>query len=338
MAFYRFSTNLISRSKGQNAVNSSAYRSGMKLTDKKTGRVFDYTKKKVSHTMILAPENAPKEFEDREVLWNAVEESEKRKDSQLSRECRISIPREFSEEEAIHLVKIYCQAIFVEEGMVADLCFHGLGGHNPHVHVMLTTRIIENNDFGKKERAWNSWKDKTLMMHWRKSWADFVNNKFKEIGSDERIDHRTNEERGLITVANIEVPVNEWNSYQRNPNGWIGDNMQTYLDIQELNAELLRLHEEEQEILARIEAQEKISSQEIEKQEEITNELNKAKNSADEIKEVREEIDALTQLSEDDFTAEKSERLKVLNRKEQELIKTLRKDKKIKNQKSKKYH
>ncbi len=330
MAFYRFSVNLISRSNGQNAVNSSAYRSGMKFTDKKTGRVFDYTRKKVSHTIILLPKNAPKEFENREELWNEVEKSEKRKDSQLSRECRISIPREFSEEEAIHLVKIYCQAIFVEEGMAADLCFHGLGGHNPHVHVMLTTRRIENNGFCKKERAWNSWKDKTLMMHWRKSWADFVNNKFKEIGSDERVDHRTNEERGLITVANIEVPVNEWNSYHSNPNGWIGDNMQTYLNIQELNAELLLLHEEEQEILARIEAQEEISTQEIEKQEEITNELDKAQNSADEIKEVREEIAELIQLSNDGFTAGESARLKVLNRKEQELIKSLRKDKKEK--------
>jgi len=50
------------------SVNASAYRSGEKLGE------YDYTRKQgVVHTEILLPENAPREFEDRATLWNAVQ-------------------------------------------------------------------------------------------------------------------------------------------------------------------------------------------------------------------------------------------------------------------------
>ena len=39
--------------------------------------------------------------------------------------------------------------------MVADLAIHHAKGENPHAHILLTTREVSPDGFGKKERNWN---------------------------------------------------------------------------------------------------------------------------------------------------------------------------------------
>ena len=73
--------------------------------------------------------------------------------------------------------------------MVADIAFHGgQEGHNPHPHLMLTTRTIGPEGFGKKDREWNK---KEHVTTWRKDWADSANRALARAGRDERIDHRS---------------------------------------------------------------------------------------------------------------------------------------------------
>lgn len=73
MAIYHCSMKIIGRSSGKSAVASSAYRSGTKLFDEETGQVHDYTRKSgVIHHEISLCKNAPKKYENREILWNAV--------------------------------------------------------------------------------------------------------------------------------------------------------------------------------------------------------------------------------------------------------------------------
>jgi len=101
----------------------------------------DYTRKGgIVHTEILLPANAPPEYADRTDLWNAVEKTEKAKNSQLARELEIALPKELSLLQNKALVRDYVKTHFVEHGMCADIAIHDTGGGNPHAHIMLTMR------------------------------------------------------------------------------------------------------------------------------------------------------------------------------------------------------
>jgi len=122
MANYHLSIKHISRSTGRSAVSAAAYRSREKLYDERQGITFDYTKKRdLAHAEIILPENAPERWKDRETLWNEVERSEKRKDSRLSKEVEIALPKELNLDQQIALVREYIQTQFVDKGMVANV-------------------------------------------------------------------------------------------------------------------------------------------------------------------------------------------------------------------------
>ena len=87
MAIYHYSATVIRRSEGRSATAAAAYRAGIRIEDKRTGEIHDYTRKQgVYGSEILAPEDTPDWVHDRAALWNEVERVEKRKDSQLARE------------------------------------------------------------------------------------------------------------------------------------------------------------------------------------------------------------------------------------------------------------
>lgn len=91
------------------------------------------------------PDNAPKEWSNRSILWNAVEEAEKTKDSRLSRELIIALPIEFDLSVWERMLQEYIKCNFVNRGMCADLCIHDTDGHNPHAHIMLTVRPLNKD-------------------------------------------------------------------------------------------------------------------------------------------------------------------------------------------------
>ena len=94
---------------------------------------------------------------------------------------------EISRSEQIDLVRHFCQQFFVSKGMCSDFAIHDKGDGNPHVHILLTARKVDENGFTKKERSWN---DKSLLLECRKLWADWCNHKLYFV-SKERIDHRS---------------------------------------------------------------------------------------------------------------------------------------------------
>ena len=107
------------------------------------GVQHDYTKKHgLVWQQVFLPPMAPPEWADREILWNAVEENEKTKDSRLAREFVISLPIELDRDEQIALISDFIQTQFVAEGMCADVAIHDTDGHNPHAHIMLTVRPL----------------------------------------------------------------------------------------------------------------------------------------------------------------------------------------------------
>ncbi|WP_048848536.1 Ti-type conjugative transfer relaxase TraA, partial [Acetobacter indonesiensis] len=199
MAIYHLHAKVISRATGRSAVAAAAYRAASRLHDLRLDRDHDFSNKSgVVHSEILLPDGAPERFLDRATLWNEVEAIEKRKDAQLAREVEFSIPREMTQAQGIVLARDFVREQFVERGMVADLNVHWDIGEDgqakPHAHVMLSTRSVDENGFGAKERSWN---DKDLLLTWRERWASLANEWLAELDLDVRIDHRSFAAQGI---------------------------------------------------------------------------------------------------------------------------------------------
>lgn len=228
VAIYHCSIKIISRGKGRSAVACAAYRSGTKLTDLATGKIFDYSNKSgVVFSEVLLPENAPTIFAvDRNILWDAVERKETHSAAQLAREVEVALPCEFTRQEQIDTVREYIMKNFVREGMCADWALHDKGDGNPHAHIMLTMRAIKPNGRwaeksctiykldpnGQKipvidpttgqqkigargRKMWqretvpaNDWNDHSKAEKWRAAWAAECN---RRLDRQHQIDHRS---------------------------------------------------------------------------------------------------------------------------------------------------
>jgi hypothetical protein len=198
MAIYHLNLKTIGRSEGRSATASAAYRAGEAIFDRRSGLLFDYTKKMgVDGAEILAPSDSPCWGFSRAELWNRVEEAEKRKDSQLCREIEFALPVELTPEQNMCLARDFIRAEFVSLGMVADLAFHKLTSHNPHAHVLLTMRKLTADGFGPKVRDWN---EHSLCDYWRERWANYANMALAAAGKIERIDHRNLTEQALDRI------------------------------------------------------------------------------------------------------------------------------------------
>ena len=233
IAIYHCNISIVSRGKGKSAVAAAAYRSGEKLTNEWDGMTHDYTRKGgVVHTEILLPPNAPPSFSDRSTLWNSVELYEKAGNAQLAREIDAALPIELSREEQIRLVREYCSSQFVSRGMCVDFAIHDTNSGNPHCHIMLTMRPLDGrgawaakskkeydlDENGERIRLpsgrykthkidLTGWNDKDNTLLWRKAWADYTNDFLERNGSPERIDHRSNAERGIDEIPTVHMGV-----------------------------------------------------------------------------------------------------------------------------------
>ena len=144
MAIYHLEAKVISRGAGRSAVAASAYLSCSRLYNDYDGIQHDYTKKRgLVWQEVFLPEYAPQEWRDREKLWNAVEEVETAKDSRLAREFVVALPMELNREQQIELLQNFIHEQFVAEGMCADAAIHDTDGHNPHAHILLTVRPLD---------------------------------------------------------------------------------------------------------------------------------------------------------------------------------------------------
>jgi ATP-dependent exoDNAse (exonuclease V) alpha subunit len=213
MAIYHLHMKIITRAQGSHAVASAAYRRAAKMFDEQEKKTWNYERKEnVVHREILIPETAPQWAKAlagkgllsnaaSEQLWNRVEASEKRVDSQLIREMEFSLPVELDREQNIKLAQEFIQDQFVLRGMIADWSMHWDAG-NPHVHVLLTMRELIENGFGKKVTAWNH---KGLLVEWRTKWAEYANFHLALNQQNTRIDHRSYKAQGIELVPSTHL-------------------------------------------------------------------------------------------------------------------------------------
>jgi hypothetical protein len=191
-------------------VDAAAYRAGERL--QLDGKFFDYTKRRdIVHSEILLPEKVPLEFFDRQTLWSAAELAENRKDSRIAHEVLISFPRELTFETSIIMAKELISKCFLPLGMCVDLAVHrgdlkdkghieadhkDIYPHNPHGHIMLSTRHAEPEGFSEyKAREWETYGNSELLIGWRREWADIQNRMFERKGLDYRVSHERSNDR-----------------------------------------------------------------------------------------------------------------------------------------------
>jgi len=201
----------VGRRNGNSAVAAAAYRSGEKLINECDGLAHDYAyRDDVVHTEIMLPDNAPEEFSDRSTLWNTAELAENRRDARVALEIVVALQREFSFETSLASVKAFVKNNFIQQGRCADIAIHlglskdssnvdsNLGKnfpHNPHAHILLTTRsVCPSGLCDKKNPDWNK---PYHLKQWRKDWADIQNRTFATKGLVARISDASYKARGI---------------------------------------------------------------------------------------------------------------------------------------------
>lgn len=206
MAIFHLEFKIVKRSEGMSSCRKAAYHARCRITDDRTGNTYDFSHRTdLFHHQILAPASAPAHIiKSSTALWNEVERIERQKDGQTARYFDVAIPCELNNEDRIKLVVEYCQKNFVDKGMIADIAFHDLDGTNPHAHVMLTLKPITADGFGKKERSWN---DKKNVILWRESWSVIANRYLADVGSNERIDHRSIDTQHTEALENAAITL-----------------------------------------------------------------------------------------------------------------------------------
>ena len=146
MAIYHMEAKVVSRGSGRSAVAASAYMSCSRMYNDYDGIQHDYTRKQgLVYQEVMLPPMAPPEWKNREQLWNAVEAAEKTKDSRLAREFVVALPIELDTDSNISLLRDFIQKDFVDIGMCADFAIHDTDGHNPHAHILLTVRPLNED-------------------------------------------------------------------------------------------------------------------------------------------------------------------------------------------------
>lgn len=285
MAMYHCSIKNISRSGGKSAVASASYRAGEKLEDLETGLTHDYTKKtEVVYSEIFLCENAPREYQDRATLWNAVEQKETASNSRLAREWEVALPNELTLEQSKKLVRGFAQSL-ADEGMCVDTNIHWKDG-NHHAHIMGTVRAInekgewtaktrkvydldENGQKipqidkktglqkvdGQNRKQWKShkedytnWNSKEKVEEWRERWADQCNKALEKAQSLERVDHRSFERQGIERIPTIHEG---YVARQMEEKGQTAERCEINRDINAANTQLSAL-EHQQNLFTRL--------------------------------------------------------------------------------------
>ena len=228
-----FEINIVKRSEGGSAVSAAAYQTGEKLfSDWDRKYMYHGTKEELVLKEILLPAHAPPEFADRNKLWNSAEAAEPNWNSQLARRLKIALPVELSMEDNIALAREYCEKEFASKGMIVDLAVHDPEppNHNPHFHVLLTMRPLdEKGNWAPKARKeyvldkdgnrirgpngkykvrkiptvdWNARGNAEI---WRHDWENLQNQYLERAGRAERVCMKSYERQGLDTIPTVHM-------------------------------------------------------------------------------------------------------------------------------------
>ena len=215
---------IISRGKGQSCMASCAYYAGeKKYSEYECCWKYPHSSPaRVKWVEVMLPPNAPKAYADPQTLWNAVDAAETSVNAQTARSMLFALPRELTDEQNLALVRNFCQKEFVDKGMVCNFFYHDKGDGNPHIHIMLTLRAMDENGkwlpksknvYALDENGnrictpngrWKrvkvntvDWNERKYGEIWRQDWAAAQNAALEAAGRMERVDMRSLERQGV---------------------------------------------------------------------------------------------------------------------------------------------
>ena len=203
VAIFHLSVKTISRTAGRSATAAAAYRSGVEITDERTGEIHDYRRKAgVESAELFLPDGAPEWASDRAKLWNAAEQSEKRKNSTVAREFEVALPAELTGDQRRELAHAFARELVKRHGFAVDVAIHAPGkdgdSKNHHAHILCSTRKLTAEGFTEKTRELD---DRATgaqeVTHWREQWAGLTNAALERAGHAVRVDHRSLEMQGI---------------------------------------------------------------------------------------------------------------------------------------------
>ena len=142
----------------------------------------------------------------------------------------MALPKELTQEQNIELIRNYCQTSFVDRGMIADFAVHDDNEGNPHAHVLLTMRSLnEQGEWNPKTRtefvldkngeriqtangkykrrcvSWDGWNDLGNCEIWRHEWEVIQNAALEQAGRTERVDMRSFKRQGIELAPTVHL-------------------------------------------------------------------------------------------------------------------------------------
>jgi hypothetical protein len=184
--------------------------------------VFDYTRKRgVVDSEVFLPKGAPSSYSDRSILWNAAERAETRKNSTVAREIILALPYDLNFKSRQKLVRAIAGEIVAAHRVAIDANTHAPHEHkkkkpdddhsnnkNDHVHLEMSTRVLNSDGFGAKTREWDDMKlGPATVKRWRARWAEMVNAEYANAGMDRFIDHRSFKDREIDRAPSRKIGV-----------------------------------------------------------------------------------------------------------------------------------
>jgi len=177
------------------------------------------------------------------LFWQASDEYE-RANGTAYRELEVALPRELPLAEQIKLAKQLADVACNSQHAYTFAIHHTKasdGGMNPHVHLQFSERIDDGVErdpqhyFKRankkkpekggciKDRSWQASKrgkqkvaeSSERLLEVRQSWETMCNKALAAFGSHARIDHRSNEARGIETAPQPKVGAKSWHLFQR---------------------------------------------------------------------------------------------------------------------------
>jgi hypothetical protein len=244
VAIYYLGVKSFGRSAGSGgsvSTSAAAYRSGERIRDERTDRIYDHSHRRdVQYKEILLPshfDDAGSQLDwarDRSRLWNAVERSEPRANARVAREYVLALPHELNVEQRTVLARTFAQDISDRYQNAVDLAVHQprTDPRNFHAHLLSTTREVNAVGFGPKTIAelsgaarFEQGLPRAMQEHAqiRERWAQMTNEALRAAGLEVRVWHIPDSEALLRSDARAWLPRVAWEIERRGEHSVLGE-------------------------------------------------------------------------------------------------------------------
>ena len=200
MPTFHFSARMITRGWAGSVASSLSYIRGERVYDKYLGEWHDNSfRTDVLHKEISLPPSVPSVYQTPQRLVDALNDSERRIDSQMARSIIMALPNEMDINQQIELVREFIDRYFTANNMCAAFAIHSgrksepeahatdVRMSNPHAHIIAPIRQIGEKGFYRTKLGSRQFNSKKFLYSMREGWADIQNRGYERLGLPFRV-------------------------------------------------------------------------------------------------------------------------------------------------------